>query len=96
MFFNFWSSKPLDPDWIRIRIGIQPKMLDPDPYLSNENGSATLIFSLFWQVPLGLGTWGVPLGLQVVGGLNADRNTLAVAREAQRIFGGWVPPSPLE
>ncbi len=20
-----------DPDWIRIRIGIQPKMLDPDP-----------------------------------------------------------------
>ncbi len=23
--------KALDPDWIRIRIGIQPKMLDPDP-----------------------------------------------------------------
>jgi hypothetical protein len=22
--------KALDPDWIRIRIGIQPKMLDPD------------------------------------------------------------------
>ncbi len=21
----------MDPDWIRIRIGIQPKMLDPDP-----------------------------------------------------------------
>jgi hypothetical protein len=26
---NFWSSKPLGPDWIRI--GIQPIMLDPDP-----------------------------------------------------------------
>jgi hypothetical protein len=25
IFFNFWSLKP----WIRI--GIQPKMLDPDP-----------------------------------------------------------------
>jgi hypothetical protein len=23
--------KALDPDWIRIRIGVQPKMLDPDP-----------------------------------------------------------------
>ncbi len=23
--------KALDPDWIRIRIGIHPKMLDPDP-----------------------------------------------------------------
>jgi hypothetical protein len=23
--------KALDPDWIRIRIGIRPKMLDPDP-----------------------------------------------------------------
>ncbi len=24
--------KALDPDWIRIRIGMQPKMLDQDPY----------------------------------------------------------------
>ncbi len=23
--------KVLDPDWIRIRIGVHPKMLDPDP-----------------------------------------------------------------
>jgi hypothetical protein len=27
IFFNFWSLKP----WNRIRIGVQPKMLDPDP-----------------------------------------------------------------
>ena len=29
----------LDPDWIRIRIGIQPKMLDPepDPYHMNSD-----------------------------------------------------------
>jgi hypothetical protein len=25
------TFKALDPYWIRIRIGIQPKMLDPDP-----------------------------------------------------------------
>ncbi len=27
IFLNFWSLKP----WIRIRIGVHPKMLDPDP-----------------------------------------------------------------
>jgi hypothetical protein len=35
-----FGMRTLDPDWIRIRIGIQPKMLnsdlDPD---SNESGS---------------------------------------------------------
>ncbi len=29
-FFNFFVIKTLDSDWIRIRIGIQSKMLDPD------------------------------------------------------------------
>jgi hypothetical protein len=29
-FFQFLVIKALDPDWIQIRIGIQPKMLDPD------------------------------------------------------------------
>jgi hypothetical protein len=28
-FFQFFVIKALDPDWIRI--GIQPKMLDPNP-----------------------------------------------------------------
>ncbi len=31
IFFQFLVIKALNPDWIRIRIGIQPKMLDPDP-----------------------------------------------------------------
>jgi hypothetical protein len=30
-FFNFWIMRTLDPDSIWIRIGIKPKMLDPDP-----------------------------------------------------------------
>ncbi len=30
-FFQFLVIKALDPDWIRIRIGVHPKMLDPDP-----------------------------------------------------------------
>jgi hypothetical protein len=28
--FQILVVKALDPDWIPIRIGIQPKMLDPD------------------------------------------------------------------
>jgi len=30
-FFLFLVIKALYPDWIRIRIGIQPQTLDPDP-----------------------------------------------------------------
>jgi hypothetical protein len=31
-FFKFLVIKTLDPNWILILIGIQPKMLDPDSY----------------------------------------------------------------
>jgi hypothetical protein len=30
IFFQFFVIKALDPDWIRIRIGVQPKLPDPD------------------------------------------------------------------
>jgi hypothetical protein len=40
-FFPILVIKTLDPDWIRI--GIQLKMLDPDPYQKNTYGSATLV-----------------------------------------------------
>lgn len=48
------------------------------------------------QVPLGLGSWGVPLGIQVVGNLHKDHLTLAVAAELERAFGGWVSPSAID
>jgi hypothetical protein len=32
LIFQFLVIKALDPDWIRIRITIQPKMLDSDPH----------------------------------------------------------------
>ncbi len=31
ILLQFLVIKALDPDWIRIRIGVHPKMLDPDP-----------------------------------------------------------------
>ncbi|CAB3992929.1 Fatty-acid amide hydrolase 2 [Paramuricea clavata] len=45
------------------------------------------------QVPLGLDSNGLPLGIQVVAARNNDHLTLAVAEALEREFGGWVPPS---
>ncbi len=36
-FFQFLVIKALDPDWIRIRIGLQPQTLDPDPDQMNAD-----------------------------------------------------------
>ena len=43
------------------------------------------------QVPLGLNGRGLPLGVQVVGAHGSDHLTIAVARELEDRFGGWVP-----
>lgn len=48
------------------------------------------------QVPLGLGSWGVPLGTQLVCARNQDRLGLALALEVEKIFGGWIPPNGVE
>ncbi|ODM87466.1 Fatty-acid amide hydrolase 2 [Orchesella cincta] len=45
------------------------------------------------QVPLGLGSKGLPLGVQIVGGMHSDHITISVAQELERAFGGWVQPS---
>jgi fatty acid amide hydrolase 2 len=44
------------------------------------------------EVPLGLTERGLPLGVQVAGGIDRDHVTIAVALELERVFGGWVPP----
>jgi fatty acid amide hydrolase 2 len=44
------------------------------------------------EVPLGLGSKGLPLGVQVVGRRDRDHVTIAVALELERVFGGWVRP----
>jgi hypothetical protein len=36
-FFQFFVIKTLAPDWIWIRIGIRPQMLDPDPDQMNKD-----------------------------------------------------------
>ena len=44
------------------------------------------------QIPLGLNEDGLPLGVQVAAGPGGDHRTIAVARELERVFGGWTPP----
>ncbi|XP_076163973.1 fatty-acid amide hydrolase 2-like [Ptiloglossa arizonensis] len=43
-------------------------------------------------VPMGLNSDGLPIGFQVMAGSHQDRLCLAVARELETVFGGWVPP----
>ena len=45
------------------------------------------------QVPLGLGSEGLPLGCQVVARHFQDHRSVAVALQLERAFGGWVPPA---
>jgi fatty acid amide hydrolase 2 len=44
------------------------------------------------QTPLGLDPRGIPLGVQVAAAHGNDHLTIAVARELERAFGGWVWP----
>jgi fatty acid amide hydrolase 2 len=44
------------------------------------------------EVPLGLNRNGLPLGVQVVAGVNRDHIAIAAALELERALGGWVPP----
>jgi fatty acid amide hydrolase 2 len=45
------------------------------------------------QVPLGLGSDGLPLGIQVVAAHGRDHLAIAVAMELESALGGWTPPS---
>ena len=55
--------------------------------------------TISFKVPLGLVDdasspyQGIPVGVQVVAARGQDRLTLAVAAEAERLMGGWVPPN---
>ncbi|XP_054747514.1 fatty-acid amide hydrolase 2 [Anastrepha obliqua] len=44
------------------------------------------------QVPMGLDSRGIPMGIQVVASEMNDRLCLNVAKELERTFGGWVRP----
>jgi fatty acid amide hydrolase 2 len=61
------------------------------------NWQYTAIFNVLeypvTQVPLGIGPEGLPLGVQVASSPGNDHLTIAIARELERRFGGWVFPA---
>eukprot|EP01121_Diplochlamys_sp_Union-15-3_P003712 TRINITY_DN1364_c0_g2_i1.p1 TRINITY_DN1364_c0_g2~~TRINITY_DN1364_c0_g2_i1.p1 ORF type:complete len:532 (+),score=70.19 TRINITY_DN1364_c0_g2_i1:101-1696(+) len=66
------------------------------PLLPPFNWVHTAIFNILefsvTQVPLGLNSEGIPLGIQVASIPGNDHVTIAVALELEKAFGGWVPP----
>ena len=44
------------------------------------------------EVPMGLTSTGLPVGIQVAAGHGADHVSIAIALELEAVFGGWVPP----
>ena len=78
---------------------LYPSHSTPAPYhgqalIKTANFSYTAIFNVLGnpvtQVPLGISkTWGVPLGIQVVSAKNQDRNSLYMALQLEKMFGGW-------
>ncbi|XP_071955028.1 fatty-acid amide hydrolase 2-A-like [Antedon mediterranea] len=70
------------------------------PLFTPMNFSHTAIFNALGlpvtQVPLGLSSDGLPLGIQVVANRNQDRLTIAVAMQLEKEFGGWRNPHSTE
>ncbi|KAL5285410.1 hypothetical protein ACFFRR_007246 [Megaselia abdita] len=55
------------------------------------------VFNMFGfpalHVPMGLNKNGLPVGFQVIAGPYQDKLCFYVAKELEKEFGGWVPPS---
>lgn len=68
-----------------------------EPLLRPFNFSYTAIINALGlpacAIPMGLGSEGLPIGIQVVANVNQDRLCLAIACELERVFGGWVAPA---
>lgn len=62
------------------------------PWLLANTALFNLLELPVTQVPLGLSTSGLPVGVQVAASRDCDHVTIAVALELERVFGGWVPP----
>lgn len=68
-----------------------------EPLVKPFNFSYTAVINILGlpatHCPMGLDKNGLPIGIQVIAAENNDRLCLAVAREIEKAFGGWIPPA---
>lgn len=76
------DRRTIDVDGQRIPYGFQALW----------SGLASLSGLPATAMPIGLGSGGLPVGVQIIGPCLEDRTTLAFARLAEREFGGYRPP----
>lgn len=73
-----------------------PALYHNEPLARPFNFSYTALVNVLGMpstsVPLGLGSEGLPIGIQVIANYDQDRLCLAVAEEIDRAFGGWTEP----
>ncbi|HEV2059870.1 MAG TPA: amidase [Solirubrobacteraceae bacterium] len=65
------------------------------PWLLTTTAVFNLAGTPVAQIPLGLNSRGLPLGVQAAAGPGRDHLAVAVALELERAFGGWVPPTDM-
>ncbi|XP_026290516.1 fatty-acid amide hydrolase 2-A [Frankliniella occidentalis] len=74
-----------------------PAPFHNEPLIKPFNFAYAGIFNIMGfpatHIPLGLGSEGLPIGIQAVGTYGNDHLTIAMAVELEKAFGGWVPPS---
>jgi fatty acid amide hydrolase 2 len=67
-----------------------------EPLFKAFNFSYTALINMLGMpactIPLGLGSEGLPVGIQAIANYNNDRLCLAVACELEKAFGGWRAP----
>jgi amidase len=76
------DQRSIDIDGRRVPYGLQAVWAGPAS-LSGLPATA---------MPIGLGTSGLPIGVQIMGPYLEDRTTLAFAQLAEREFGGYRAP----
>ncbi len=76
------DQRTIDVDGQRIRYGLQAVWAGPAA-LSGLPATA---------MPIGLGSSGLPVGVQIIGPYLEDRTTLALAQLVEREFGGFQAP----
>lgn len=80
---------------------IMPALAASAPFhYQTEFNSFNIIYTMLFNAlglpaitcPIGLGSNGLPLGVQIIGRSKSDGLLISVAKEIEKGFGGWVIP----